>query len=141
MPDVLFAIGKYQLVPAARERLVRISGIVLAYPDLKLEIDGYTDSIGSDEFNQSLSEKRAATVRDYLTASGVSINNVFARGFGKENPVASNDTAAGRKLNRRVELIVSGDVIGSTVGAPTGSATSAPNTQAPPTTTPVNPPQ
>jgi outer membrane protein OmpA-like peptidoglycan-associated protein len=141
MPDVLFAIGKYQLVPAARERLARISGIVLAYPDLKLEIDGYTDSIGSDEFNQSLSEKRAATVRDYLTGSGVSINNVFARGFGKENPVASNDTAAGRKLNRRVELIVSGDVIGSAVGAPTGSATSAPNTQAPPTTTPVNPPQ
>ena len=94
MPDVLFAVGKYQLVPAARERLARISGIVLAYPDLKLEIDGYTDSIGSDEFNQTLSEKRAATVRDYLVNSGVSINNVFARGLGKENPVASNDTAA-----------------------------------------------
>lgn len=142
MPDVLFAIGKYELVPAARERLARISGIVLAYPDLKLEIDGYTDSIGSDEFNQSLSEKRAATVRDYLVDSGVSINNVFAHGFGKANPVASNDTSPGRKLNRRVELIVSGDVIGSAVGAQPGSGvTSAPDTQAPPATTPANPPQ
>jgi outer membrane protein OmpA-like peptidoglycan-associated protein len=117
MPDVLFAVGKYQLVPAARERLARISGIVLAYPDLKLEIDGYTDSTGSDAFNQSLSEKRAATVRDYLVDSGVSINNVFAQGFGKANPIASNDTAPGRKLNRRVEMIVSGDVIGTGAAA------------------------
>lgn len=142
MPDVLFAVGKYQLVPAARERLARISGIVLAYPDLKLEIDGYTDSIGSDEFNQSLSDKRAATVHDYLVDSGVSINNVFARGLGKANPVASNDTAAGRKLNRRVELIVSGDVIGSAVGAQPASTPSAPDTQAPPPAEPpVNSPQ
>jgi len=144
MPDVLFAVGKYQLVPAARERLARISGIVLAYPDLKLEIDGYTDTTGSDEFNQSLSEKRAATVRDYLTTSGVSINNVFARGYGKENPVASNDTSAGRKLNRRVELIVSGDVIGSAVGTQTGSGANAtaPDLQAPqPAAPPANPPQ
>jgi outer membrane protein OmpA-like peptidoglycan-associated protein len=133
MPDVLFAIGKYELVPAARERLARISGIVLAYPDLKLEIDGYTDSIGSDEFNQSLSEKRAGTVRDYLVNSGVSINNVFARGLGKANPVASNDTSAGRKLNRRVELIVSGDVIGNAVGAqPASDASPAPDSQTPP---------
>lgn len=132
MPDVLFAVGKYDLVPAARERLARISGIVLAYPDLKLEIDGYTDSIGSDEFNQTLSEKRAATVRDYLTGAGVSINNVFARGYGKANPVASNDNAAGRKLNRRVELIVSGDVIGTQVGA--GADTMAPSSS--PATTP-----
>jgi outer membrane protein OmpA-like peptidoglycan-associated protein len=133
MPDVLFATAKYQLVPAARERLARISGIVLAYPDLKLEIDGYTDSTGSDEFNQTLSEKRAATVRDYLVDSGVSLNNVFARGFGKENPVAPNDTAAGRKMNRRVELIVSGDVIGSAIGAP-GSTAMPPAENAPPST-------
>ncbi len=140
MPDVLFAIGKYELVPAARERLARISGIVLAYPDLKLEIDGYTDSIGSDEFNQSLSEKRAGNVRDYLVNSGVSINNVFARGLGKANPVASNDTSAGRKLNRRVELIVSGDVIGSAVGTQPGAST--PDTPvAPLTQPPANPPQ
>ena len=136
MPDVLFAISKYELVPAARERLARISGIVLAYPDLKLEIDGYTDNTGSDEFNQSLSEKRAATVRDYLVDSGVSINNVYARGFGEANPVAPNTTAAGRKLNRRVEMIVSGDVIGTAVGA---QPAAAPNDGASGTQEPIPP--
>lgn len=128
MPDVLFDTGSYTLKPAARERLARISGIVLAYPDLRLEIEGHTDSVGSDAYNQTLSEKRAASVRDYLVDNGVSINNVIARGLGKGNPVADNSTAAGRKLNRRVEMIVSGDVIGTriTPGA---------------TTTPAAPPQ
>jgi outer membrane protein OmpA-like peptidoglycan-associated protein len=112
MPDVLFDFNKYTLRPAARERLARISGIVLAYPDLHLQIEGYTDSIGSDEYNQTLSEKRAATVRDYLVSSGVSLNNVVAEGFGKADPVADNSTASGRKLNRRVDMVVSGDVIG-----------------------------
>jgi outer membrane protein OmpA-like peptidoglycan-associated protein len=112
MPDVLFDFNKYTLKAEARERLARISGIVLAYPDLRLNIEGYTDSIGSDEYNQILSEKRAATVRDYLVGSGVSINNVVAQGFGKTDPVADNSTAAGRKLNRRVDMVVSGDVIG-----------------------------
>jgi outer membrane protein OmpA-like peptidoglycan-associated protein len=112
MPDVLFDFNKYTLKPEARERLARISGIVLAYPDLKLEIDGYTDSIGSDEYNQTLSDKRSEAVRDYLTSSGVSANNVTSRGFGKADPVADNSTSAGRQLNRRVEMIVSGDVIG-----------------------------
>jgi outer membrane protein OmpA-like peptidoglycan-associated protein len=116
MPDVLFDFNKYTLKAEARERLARISGIVLAYPDLHLQVEGYTDSIGSDEYNQELSEKRAATVRDYLVSSGVSINNVVAEGFGKADPVADNSTAAGRKLNRRVDLVVSGDVIGAQVG-------------------------
>jgi outer membrane protein OmpA-like peptidoglycan-associated protein len=115
MPDVLFDTGSYTLKPAARERLARVSGIVLAYPDLKLEIEGHTDSVGSDEYNQVLSEKRAASVRDYLVNNGVSINNVIARGLGKGSPVADNSTAAGRKLNRRVEMIVSGDVIGTQI--------------------------
>ena len=119
MPDVLFDFNKYTLKPEARERLARISGIVLAYPDLHLNIEGYTDSIGSDEYNQTLSEKRAATVRDYLVSSGVSINNVVAEGFGKADPVADNSTAAGRKLNRRVDMVVSGDVIGNqNLGSP-----------------------
>jgi outer membrane protein OmpA-like peptidoglycan-associated protein len=113
MPDVLFDFNKYTLKPEARERLARISGIVLAYPDLKLEIDGYTDSIGSDEYNQTLSDKRSEAVREYLTSSGVPGNNVTSRGFGKADPVADNSTAAGRQLNRRVEMIVSGDVIGN----------------------------
>jgi outer membrane protein OmpA-like peptidoglycan-associated protein len=117
MPDVLFDFNKYTLKPAARERLARVSGIVLAYPDLKLEIEGYTDAIGSEEYNLTLSEKRAAAVRDYLVSSGVTIDNVSARGLGKSNPVADNSSAAGRKLNRRVEMIVSGDVIGSKIGA------------------------
>ena len=117
MPDVLFDFNKYTLKPEARERLAKISGIVLAYPDLKLEIDGYTDSVGSDEYNQTLSDKRAEAVRDFLVSNGVSMNNVAARGMGKADPVADNSSAQGRQLNRRVEMIVSGDVIGNQTGA------------------------
>jgi outer membrane protein OmpA-like peptidoglycan-associated protein len=131
MPDVLFDTGSYTLKPAARERLARISGIVLAYPDLRLEIEGHTDSVGSDAYNQTLSEKRAASVRDYLVDSGVGINNVIARGFGKTRPVADNTTSGGRKLNRRVEMIVSGDVIGNQVGPGRGSGETGPQTPPP----------
>jgi outer membrane protein OmpA-like peptidoglycan-associated protein len=127
MPDVLFDFNKYTLKPEARERLARISGIVLAYPDLHLQIEGHTDSIGSDEYNQTLSEKRAATVRDYLVSSGVNINNVVAEGFGKADPVADNNTAAGRKLNRRVDMVVSGDIIGRQgVESPSGTPSTQP---------------
>jgi outer membrane protein OmpA-like peptidoglycan-associated protein len=126
MPDVLFDFNKYTLKPEARERLARISGIVLAYPDLKLQIEGYTDSIGSDEYNQTLSEKRADTVRAYLVSSGVSPDNVAARGMGKADPIGDNSTAAGRKLNRRVEMIVSGDVIGSQITPGTQVAPASP---------------
>lgn len=124
MPDVLFAFNQHTLKPEARERLARISGIVLAYPDLRLEIDGYTDAIGSDQYNQTLSDKRAEAVRDYLVNSGVSMNNVVARGLGKSDPVADNSTTAGRKLNRRVEMIVSGDVIGTQLSPDTLGAQS-----------------
>jgi outer membrane protein OmpA-like peptidoglycan-associated protein len=110
--DVLFDTGQYTLKPAAREKLARAAGIVLSHPGLKLELEGHTDSVGGDEFNQQLSEKRAASVRDFLVQQGVALNSVTARGFGKTMPVASNDTAAGRQLNRRVEMIVTGDVIG-----------------------------
>jgi outer membrane protein OmpA-like peptidoglycan-associated protein len=123
MPDVLFAFNKYELKPEARERLAKISGIVLAYPDLKLQIMGYTDSIGSDEYNQTLSDKRAEAVRDFL-----SMNSVTAQGMGKADPVADNSTAQGRQLNRRVEMIVSGDVIGNRVG-PGGQQESQPAPQ------------
>ncbi len=131
MPDVLFDFNKYTLKPAARERLARVSGIVLAYPDLKLEIEGHTDSIGSDEYNQTLSEKRAAAVRDYLVSSGVSMSNVVARGMGKTDPVADNHSAAGRKLNRRVEMIVSGDVIGARIGSSSDAEAPTPSTEKP----------
>ena len=113
--DVLFDTGKYTLQPGAREKLAKISGIILSHPGLKLDVEGHTDSVGSEEYNQQLSENRAGAVRDYLLQQGISINNLTARGLGETTPVASNDTAAGRQRNRRVELIVSGDVIGTSV--------------------------
>jgi outer membrane protein OmpA-like peptidoglycan-associated protein len=129
MADVLFAFGKYDLKPAAREALAKLSGIVLGHPGLKLAIDGYTDSVGSDAFNQTLSEKRAEGVRDYLVQQGLDADSVTAAGFGKANPVASNDTAAGRQQNRRVEIIISGEVIGTEIGAPAAAAPASPEPQ------------
>jgi outer membrane protein OmpA-like peptidoglycan-associated protein len=117
MSDVLFDFNKYTLRPAAREKLAKISGIILSHPGLKLEVDGYTDSVGSDEYNMKLSEQRAGAVRDYLTGQGLPSDTVSAMGFGKDNPVASNDNAAGRQKNRRVEMVVSGDIIGTPIGA------------------------
>jgi outer membrane protein OmpA-like peptidoglycan-associated protein len=114
MPDVLFDFGKYTLKPGARERLAKVAGILLAYPDLHVQVEGHTDNIGSDSFNQTLSEQRAHTVRDFLVSQGVKPNDIDAHGFGKTQPVASNDTASGRQLNRRVDLVVSGSAIGNT---------------------------
>src|SRR5580693_5449099 len=118
MADVLFAFGKYELQPPAREALAKFSGIVLAHPGLHLSVEGYTDSVGSDAFNQTLSEQRANAVRDYLVQQGLDPTAITATGFGKSNPVASNDTATGRQQNRRVEIIISGEVIGTKIGAP-----------------------
>src|SRR5271170_837292 len=118
MADVLFAFGKYELQPSAREALAKFSGIVLAHPGLHLSVEGYTDSVGSDAFNQTLSEQRANAVRDYLIQQGLDPTSITATGFGKSNPVSSNDTAAGRQQNRRVEIIISGEVIGTKIGAP-----------------------
>ena len=118
MTDVLFDTGKYDLRPEARERLARLSGIVLAHPGLNLEVEGHTDSTGGDELNQKLSEQRAGTTREYLIQQGLSNSSVTAKGFGKTMPVADNSTAQGRQQNRRVELIISGEVIGGTqIGA------------------------
>jgi outer membrane protein OmpA-like peptidoglycan-associated protein len=113
MSDVLFDTGSYTLKPGAREKLAKISGIVLAHPGLNLQIEGHTDSVGTDEFNQQLSERRADSVRDFLAEQGVPGSAISARGFGKTQPVASNDTAEGRQRNRRVELVVNGDAIGN----------------------------
>jgi outer membrane protein OmpA-like peptidoglycan-associated protein len=119
MPDVLFETNRYALRPAARESLAKVAGILLAYPDLRLEVDGHTDSVGADAYNQQLSEKRADSVRDYLVQQGIPIASVTVQGFGKTQPVASNATAAGRQQNRRVELVVSGEVIGTKIGSDT----------------------
>ena len=113
LPDVLFDTGKYTLRSEARERLAKVSGILLAYPTLKLDIGGHTDSVGSDAMNQELSEKRALAVRDYMVSQGIPVTT--ARGFGKTQPIDSNETATGRQHNRRVELVVSGEIIGTKV--------------------------
>jgi len=115
MSDVLFDSGKYTLRPLAREKLAKISGIVLGYPSLKLAVEGNTDSVGTESFNQDLSEKRAEGVRSYLTQQGVPESSTTATGFGKNRPIASNNTSEGRQQNRRVELIVSGEVIGTKI--------------------------
>ncbi|MEQ1473051.1 MAG: OmpA family protein [Candidatus Acidiferrum sp.] len=116
MSDVLFDSGKFTLRPLAREKLAKISGIVLAYPSLRLAVEGNTDSVGTEEFNQQLSEQRADGVRGYLTQQGVPETSTSAAGFGKTKPIASNETAEGRQQNRRVELVVSGEVIGTKIG-------------------------
>jgi outer membrane protein OmpA-like peptidoglycan-associated protein len=127
MSDVLFRSGSFELLPAARERLAKVSGIVLAYPSLHVAIEGHTDAVGSDEYNQQLSERRAQAVRDYFVQQGINSNAVEAKGYGKTTPIASNDTVEGRQQNRRVELILSGDAIGVDAGdaAPAQSASSS----------------
>jgi outer membrane protein OmpA-like peptidoglycan-associated protein len=125
MSDVLFDFGSYTLKPGAREKLAKISGILLAHPGLTLQIEGHTDSVGSDEFNQQLSEQRAGSVRDFLAQQGVSASAMTARGFGKTQPVATNDTPEGRQRNRRVEIVVNGESIGS----PTPTAEKQPASQ------------
>jgi outer membrane protein OmpA-like peptidoglycan-associated protein len=121
MSDVLFDTGQYTLKPGAREKLAKVAGILVAYPGINVKVGGYTDNVGSDDMNQSLSEHRAGSVRDYLVESGVNSNTVTAQGFGNTQPVATNDNATGRQQNRRVELVVSGDIIGNSANATTGS--------------------
>ena len=118
MSDVLFDTGKFTLRPLAREKLAKLAGIVSGHPGLRLAVEGYTDSVGGDDYNQQLSENRSNGVRDYLTKEGMAGSSVTAKGFGKTQPVATNDTAEGRQQNRRVELVISGEVIGSVIGAP-----------------------
>jgi outer membrane protein OmpA-like peptidoglycan-associated protein len=121
MSDVLFDSGKYSLKPGAREKLAKVAGILLSYPGLNIEVGGYTDNVGGDTMNQTLSENRAGAVRDYLVQQGVATGSVSSKGFGNTLPVASNGNSAGRQQNRRVELLVSGEAIGVPVNATTGS--------------------
>jgi len=116
MADVLFDVAKYDLRPLAREKLARLSGIVLAHPGLRLDVEGHTDSTGTVEFNDKLSQDRAESVRSYLIEQGLPTANLTAKGLGQSMPVASNNTADGRQKNRRVEIIISGEVIGVQVG-------------------------
>jgi outer membrane protein OmpA-like peptidoglycan-associated protein len=115
MSDVLFDTAKYSLRPEAREKLAKVSGILAGHPGLRMQVEGHTDSVGGDDYNQQLSEQRAMSVRDYLTQAGIPVASVTSRGFGKTQPVASNTTGSGRQQNRRVELVISGDIIGSDI--------------------------
>jgi outer membrane protein OmpA-like peptidoglycan-associated protein len=118
MSDVLFDTAKSSLRPLAREKLAKVAGIVSGHPGLRLDVEGHTDSVGGDDYNQQLSEQRGESVRAYLTEEGMAAGSVTAKGFGKTQPVASNDTAEGRQQNRRVELVISGEVIGTQIGTP-----------------------
>jgi outer membrane protein OmpA-like peptidoglycan-associated protein len=131
MSDVLFDFNKYSLKPEAREKLAKVSGILVAYPSLKLQVEGYTDNIGSEEYNQKLSEERADGVREYLISQSVVDANVTAKGLGKSDPIADNSTNQGRAQNRRVELVVSGAAIGIEQSAPGGQSQSQPATGLP----------
>jgi len=113
MSDVLFDTARYTLKPGAREKLAKVSGIILGHPGLKIDVEGYTDSVGGDEYNMTLSNNRANAVRDFLVSQGLNSEGITAQGFGKSSPVADNSTAAGRQMNRRVQLVVSGEILGT----------------------------
>ena len=129
MSDVLFDFNEYTLKPDAQVKLAKVSGILLAYPNLKLQVEGYTDNIGSDEYNQKLSEERADAVREFLVAQSVPDGNISAEGYGKNNPIADNSTNSGRAQNRRVQLVVSGAAIGIQESAPGAQSNGMPTTQ------------
>jgi len=123
MSDVLFDTAQYSLKPGAREKLAKVAGIILGHPGLRIAVEGHTDSVGGDEYNYKLSENRANSVRAYLVSQSIDPAAVTAKGFGKTMPVADNSTAAGRQVNRRVELVVSGEVLGTTIESRTTSST------------------
>jgi outer membrane protein OmpA-like peptidoglycan-associated protein len=143
MSDVLFATAQFNLKPEAREKLAKVSGILLSYPGLAVQVEGYTDNVGGDEYNLTLSQQRGDAVRDYLISQGVGAANITATGYGKTNPIADNATAAGRAQNRRVNLVVSGTAIGVQKSQPAATAQPQgvpPGGMAPPQGT-SNPPQ
>jgi outer membrane protein OmpA-like peptidoglycan-associated protein len=141
MSDVLFDTGKYTLKPETQISLAKVSGILQAYPGLKLQVEGYTDSTGSPEFNQKLSENRAGAVRDFLVTQGVQPDNIAATGYGMAKPVADNNTAQGRAQNRRVQLVVSGDAIGVEQKGPDAADAAPAAPAAPAARGTANPPQ
>jgi outer membrane protein OmpA-like peptidoglycan-associated protein len=111
--DVLFDFDSANLKPGAREKVARIASILHSHPDLKIEVEGHTDSVGSDSYNQRLSERRAESVRTGLVQQGVNRDVVGTAGFGESRPVATNGTPSGRQQNRRVEIVISGASIGT----------------------------
>ena len=121
MNDVLFDTAKYSLKPGTQVSLAKVATILELYPGLKVQVEGYTDSVGGDDYNMKLSQNRASAVHDFLVQNGVPATSVSAEGYGKADPVADNSTASGRAQNRRVNLVVSGDAIGVQTKAPSGN--------------------
>lgn len=107
--DVLFDTGKASLKPGAYATVDRLAAVLKEAPDRKVMIEGHTDSVGSDEYNQGLSERRAAAVQTALLERGVRSDQITAIGKGKNYPVATNADAAGRQQNRRVEMVFNDD--------------------------------
>jgi len=116
MADVLFETGKYNLSVDAQLKLAKLSGIIEAHPGLNLTIEGHTDRTGSPDFNLKLSQQRADAVQQFLISQGLPPDTTTSLGLGEDSPIADNSTAAGRQQNRRVEIIVSGEVIGVKIG-------------------------
>jgi len=111
--DVLFATGRADLKPGAANNLDQLVSFLAKYPARTIEIEGHTDSVGSDDYNLGLSQRRADAVRSHLVRQGVASGRITTMGAGKGSPVASNDTATGRQQNRRVEVIISNPALAS----------------------------
>ena len=107
--DVLFDTGRAELNPGAARNLDQLVQFLTAHPDRRVEIDGYTDSVGTDSFNLDLSQRRADTVKSVLVTRGIDSSRIASRGYGKEFGVASNADSGGRQLNRRVEIVIGGE--------------------------------
>jgi outer membrane protein OmpA-like peptidoglycan-associated protein len=123
LSDVLFDFNKATLRPGTREKLAKVAGIILAHPGLRMEAEGHADAVGTDDYNQRLSERRAQSVTAFLVEEGIRPESITAMGFGESRPVATNGTVEGRQQNRRVELVVSGEPIGTSgTGVTTGDA-------------------
>ena len=138
LSDILFDVDRASLKPGAEANISRISAVLNQYPDYGISVEGHTDATGSESYNQTLSERRAAAVRQALVAGGVDSTRITSVGYGKSQPIASNDTPAGRQQNRRVEVIVLGagtvaDALpDSTPGMPPPAVTTPPPTTTPP---------
>jgi outer membrane protein OmpA-like peptidoglycan-associated protein len=107
--DVLFDTGKAQLNPGAAHNLDQLVAFLNEHPERHVEIDGYTDNVGSDSYNVDLSQRRADAVRQVLVAQGIDPSRIVTKGYGKDFAVASNSEASGRQLNRRVEVVIGGE--------------------------------
>lgn len=105
--NILFVTGSYRLAAKSFKGLDEVVKILNDNPDMKLAIDGHTDNVGKDDFNQTLSENRANAVKQYFISKGISESRIAAAGYGETMPIADNKTAAGRQKNRRVELKLS----------------------------------